>query len=1303
MRPVRPIVSSAAVAAACVFAATLLRVLLGPIVGDDIPYITLLLGVALAASYGGSSAGFIAIALSCLSAGIFILPPSDSWLPSNGAQWVGMVVFIVVSSIVSLLAERTLRRGRQLNEEHERFQTTLASVGDGVIVTDTQGRVRFMNTVAENLCGWTLKDAEGEPLHRVFRIINEESRQPVESPVDKALREGRIVELANHTILLSRSGAEFAIDDSAAPIRDEVQQLIGVVLVFRDVTAQRESRRALEKSEFLFRTLADSAPALVWMTGPDGLCEFVNRPWIEFTGRPVSQELQHGWLSRIHPDDAERSIQILKHAFETRVDARLEFRYLRRDGEYRWLLTRGQPYFNSEGDYLGFIGSCLDISEKHQAEIEVRENEDLLRAVFESSNVGIILNDPVTGRFLRVNDKFCEITGYSAAELADRTFLEIVDVSDHESIREIFSRLLAGTISEYSVEKRYLRKNGEIFWTRVNSVMLRNPDGSPRYKLAVIEEIQARKRAEFALRESEERFRMLATNAPAAIFVKDAEGKYTVANPPTAEALGHPEGVVGKTDYELLPAELADTLRSHDLQVMATGEIWSGEDVIGPPGAERYFHTVKYPALDLSGERVGVYGIAVDVTERKRAEQLLQQSEEQFRLLANSIPQLAWMADADGNPFWYNQRWCDYTGLTAAEMQRTDWESVHDPAELPRVQNSWQNAVAEGESWEDLYPLLRHDGVYRWHLAQAVPLRDADGRIQRWFGTNTDITQSRQTEAMLRFLADASHALAALVDDRSALQKMAHLAVPNFADWCTVDMFGSDGDLQRVAIAHAEEEAMHWALDLRDHRKPRATDPFGAGVVLSTGGPVLIPEITDAMLETFAEGDAALLAKLKELRLKSTISVPLTAHDQQYGILSFATAESGRVFGSEELQVAMDLAHRATIAIENSRLYDRIREADTRKNEFLAMLSHELRNPLAPIRSGLDVLAIEKQGDPEMLHVMQQQVDHLVRLVDDLLDVTRIIRGRIELKQEPVELSQLVHRAVNTMRTMLETQGQAVSIELPSTPVWLYADPVRLVQVIENLLSNAAKYSEHGTSIQIIAESVGHWVKITVRDHGIGIEQELLPRVFDLFTQATRSLDRSQGGLGIGLTLVKRLIEMHGGSVSVHSQGVGMGSEFIVKLPTTELQQEPDMDDTPDTGHRKLKILVVDDNIGNSRIVSGLLCKLGDHEIQTAHDGQTALERVAAWRPDLVLLDIGLPGIDGYEVGRRIRQDSSNDALLLVALTGYGQEDDRRRSRSMGFDEHLVKPISLAELQRVLTHSKLRRKSSPRPPSESSG
>jgi PAS domain S-box-containing protein len=373
---------------------------------------------------------------------------------------------------------------------------------------------------------------------------------------------------------------------------------------------------------------------------------------------------------------------------------------------------------------------------------------------------------------------------------------------------------------------------------------------------------------------------------------------------------------------------------------------------------------------------------------------------------------------------------------------------------------------------------------------------------------------------------------------------------------------------------------------------------------------------------------------------------------------------------------------------DRKQMEDALREADRRKDEFLAVLAHELRNPLAPIRNSLHILRLTCQQDPAAERVgemMERQVNHLVRLVDDLMEVSRITRGKIELRTEPVEVAAVIRSAVETSRPVIEAAGHQLALAIPPEPLTLEGDPVRLAQVFANLLNNSAKYTRPGGQILLSVRQDSNEAVISVRDTGVGISAVMLPRVFDMFMQVDRHADRAQGGLGIGLTLVKSLVELHGGSITAHSEGPGRGSEFVVRLPLAAVErrvQDP-VKSSPPAVLGPRRVLVVDDNCDAAQSL-GMLLKVLGADVRVVYNGPDALEALASYKPDLVLLDIGMPGMDGHEVARRIRQRPEFQDVTLIALTGWGQEEDRRRSQTAGFDYHLIKPADMSALQTLL-------------------
>jgi PAS domain S-box-containing protein len=557
------------------------------------------------------------------------------------------------------------------------------------------------------------------------------------------------------------------------------------------------------------------------------------------------------------------------------------------------------------------------------------------------------------------------------------------------------------------------------------------------------------------------------------------------------------------------------------------------------------------------------------------------------------------------------------------------------------------------------------------------PIRGASGEVIGASKIARDVTHRRRADARQAFLARATEALASSLDYEATLATVARLAVPEVADQAAVDL-ADGGGLRRVAVARLDPAKVA-LLEEIERRNPLDPDgACGAARVLRTGLPELVPEVLPG-----------------GLGLRSYLSVPLRLRDRTLGVLTFAVTGSNRRYDGDDLALALSLADRAAVAIENARLLheaERARaaaEAASRaKDEFLAMLGHELRNPLAPIVTALALLKLRGGAGVERERaVIDRQVKHMIRLVDDLLDVSRVAGGKVTLHLEPVDVADVVARSVETVSPLIAERAQRLSVATPSG-LLVNADASRLAQVVTNLLHNAAKYTPKGGAVEVGAARTGDHVELWVRDTGRGIAPEMLPKVFDLFFQVAQPIDRAQGGLGLGLSLVKSLVALHGGSVAVESGGVGAGSRFAVRLPAAgdgAVVAPADISARWATLRegRGARILVVDDSVDAAELLGEVLTALGC-EVSVAHDGPAALALAAAGEFDLAVLDIGLPVMDGYELARRLRALEGVGPMKLVAATGYGQPSDRARTSAAGFDAHLVKPIDLDELRAVV-------------------
>jgi signal transduction histidine kinase/DNA-binding response OmpR family regulator len=533
-------------------------------------------------------------------------------------------------------------------------------------------------------------------------------------------------------------------------------------------------------------------------------------------------------------------------------------------------------------------------------------------------------------------------------------------------------------------------------------------------------------------------------------------------------------------------------------------------------------------------------------------------------------------------------------------------------------------------------------------------------------------TIAEEANRRLSYLARAGAVLGHSLDYEVTARDIARICVPALADLALLAQRDDSGQWRMIEAACEGANVTVVQAGGLDPLPPWCADQVERAV--EAGEPQLMPAGLSAGDDLPTHG----------------IVLPLQARGRTFAALALTRGPSERSFAPADITMAEALVSRAAIALDNALLYREVEQADQQKNEFLSMLAHELRNPLAPIRNAVAVLRMQQHENTETSwaqDVIDRQVSHLVRLVDDLLDISRITRGKIRLELECQDVAAIVTAAVETSRPLIDAGGHHLSVELPEEPLWVNADEARLSQVLANLLNNAAKYTPSGGSIALRVQREGSDAVFSVRDSGIGIPPEMLPRVFDLFTQVEHSLDRSQGGLGIGLTLVQRLVEMHGGSVRATSAGTGHGSEFTVRLPAVaglSHHAAGNNGSAAACGASQLRILVVDDNADAADSLAMLL-RFSGHHVRIAYDGPGGVEAARSFRPQAVVLDLGLPGIDCYEVARRLRGDPDTSDVLLLALSGYGREEDHRRTTDAGFDHHFVKPLDFAALANLLS------------------
>ncbi len=684
------------------------------------------------------------------------------------------------------------------------------------------------------------------------------------------------------------------------------------------------------------------------------------------------------------------------------------------------------------------------------------------------------------------------------------------------------------------------------------------------------------------------------------------------------------------------------------------------------------------PVRDSKGKLIGASKIARDITERRRSHEELQAREQFLRAIVETTPECIKIVDAEGMLQQMNPAGLAMIG--AKEMGEMTGKSFYDVVapEDRAAFVAFNHRVCEGEAGSLCFDIVGIGGVRRSMESFAVPLSNPEGKPVHLALTH-DITEelrSRQTlqrqNVRLKLLNEAAgHLLAAEEPDEMAR-----------------------GIFQRVRRELGVQALSFYVMD----------EATGELMLLATEG---LSGMGEPMQETFGrelaekvaggraiaaehieDSDDPALATMKRLGFKAAVCEPLKAGHRPLGTLCFASSSRAE-FDEGDRQFIRTVCHYVSIAYERVRLVKKLRSEDRRKDEFLATLAHELRNPLAPLCSTLELFRMGTIAGPvqeQLREMMQQQLRQLTRLVDDLMEVSRITSGKISLKREQVDIAEVIQNAVDMSRPQIDQLRHELLVSLPTEALIVDADPMRLAQVFVNLLNNAAKYTEERGKIEVVVRREGGQAVISVRDTGLGIPHDMLPQVFDMFAQVDRTLNRSQGGLGIGLALARQLVALHGGRIEAHSAGPGKGSEFIVRLACIDVLGNSAKGTRRVAGRmavRQRRVLVADDN-REAAISLSLLLQTFGHTTRVAFDGQEALEMAAEFRPDAVVMDIGMPRLNGYATARQMREFVWGRQVLLIALSGWGQDEDRRRARDAGFDLHFTKPIDIDALISLL-------------------
>lgn len=843
-------------------------------------------------------------------------------------------------------------------------------------------------------------------------------------------------------------------------------------------------------------------------------------------------------------------------------------------------------------------------------------------------------------------------------------FTELVHPDDRERYWQHLEECLKQG-QHFSHEFRIRRPGGQVRWICNRAETEYDDAGTAVRHFGVATDITERKKAELQTLQNAELFSSLIEQAPIGTYVVDAQLRLRQINPVAMPAFPGIDPLIGRSLEEvteiLWGAELCG-----DIMVRFRHTLETGERYISPRFAHERQDIRMEEAYEWEIQRVrlpeGEYGVVCyfnDISPRYRAEKALVESEERVRLATAATGVGIWEWNVITNTVWWDEAMFQIYGIPPRPegmVRYEDWRDAVLPEDLAENLKILEETVSKGGSSARSFRIRRRsDGVVRHVECVETTRVNAQGKVEWVVGTNLDVTEKKLAEEAL---VRSERFNTAVLD-----------SLP--AEIAVLDCAG-----RIIAI---NKPWLQFSQETGENR----VDRVGVGVDYLAVCRKAAAEGDEVAVQTLEGIQSVLEGRAKEFKME----YPCHAPDRERWFAMHALHAPPEVGGA--IIAHTDITERRALETALVANAKQLTEADRRKDEFLAMLAHELRNPLAPMRNMTEVLKSATLNEEEKqysLAILTRQLGNMSRMIDDLLDAARITQGKIELRKKVVALEEIVQAAVSLARADGTKRGQEVLLQLPEEAVHVDADPTRIEQVLGNLLNNARKYSDDGSPIQVSVERDGSEVVITVSDRGVGIDAQLLPRIFELFVQGSRSLERERGGLGIGLTLAERLVRLHGGSIEAKSAGAGQGAEFSVRLPMLMDAKSAAVEKRPGTAaagavkERPRRILIVDDN-EDSACSLALLHERRGHETRIAFTGPDAVAAAAEFLPEVVILDVGLPGMNGFEVARRIRALPGLADALLVAMSGYGSDEDLAEGKRAGFNEYLVKPVDLKKLR----------------------
>ncbi|MBD1924384.1 PAS domain S-box protein [Microcoleus sp. FACHB-831] len=1201
----------------------------------------------------------------------------------------------------------------ELRKSEERYRSLVEASAqiiwdtkaEGEIVTPQPGWSEFTGQSYDELKGWGWLNA-----------VHPDDRTHTAQAWSAALSDRTFYQVEHR---LRRKDGEYRyMSVRGVPVLEPDGSIREWVGVHTDITSTKQVEEELQETNQTLQALIQACPLAITVFALDGKVKMWN-PAAEKIFGWTEREALSTFIPCVPEDKRDEFLAHLDAIRKGQILTGVEARRQKKNGESIDISLWAAPLRDAKGN-ISCMSILADISERKQAETEREAAREQISKILESITDGFLAFDR-EWRFTYLNQEGARTLGRSPAELVGKNLWQEFPELSSTSFGKLYQQAVASRVVQ-ELEDYYPPFEA---WFAVRAYP--SEAGLSLY----FRNVNDRKQAEEILRQSEERLRLALDAGKAGVWDWDISGDRINWSERIYEFHGLTPGTFsGKLEdyaYLVYPEDRHRVAETIQKAIEEKSPFLLEIRIVQPSGAVRWISANGRAIYDANGKAVRMLGATIDITEQKAVEEDREQllvreqtaraqaevAQRQLTAIFETSPIGIGFLDSEQRFVAINEALAEINGLSREQHLGNAIPEIFGESD-PELVEVFHNLYATGTPF--ISPNLavnvpgRDDRSPGYYYVYYLPTLNQNNSVEGVLVYVVDVTERVLLEARSRFLAESSALLASSLDYQTTLERVAHLAVPHLADWCVVDILDEDGSLQRLATAHIDPAKVEWASELQQRYPTNLNAPQGVGNVLRTGQPEYYPEILDSQIVASAR-DAEHLKILRNVGFKSVMIVPLRVRGRILGAISFVSAESGRRYNSDDLNNALELACRAAVAVDNARLYqiaqrDRAQAeaANRMKDEFLATLSHELRTPLNAMLGWTQMLRARKLNEAtaaKALETVDRNARSLSRLIEDLLDVSRIITGKLRLNMRPVELSGAVEAAIDAVRPAAEAKEIQLEFLLDPLSGTVSGDPDRLQQIVWNLLSNAVKFTPKYGRVEVRLDRIESHVQIQVSDTGQGISPSFLPYVFDRFRQADSSISRSVGGLGLGMAIVRHLVELHGGTVKAESPGEGQGATFTVCLPiiaiySPKVSLENNLEEEFATESnavalqnslmlKDLEILVVDDEADARELLIAILEQYGA-SVRTAGTAKDALEEIANSQPNVLISDIGMPQEDGFSLIRQLRllPAAQGGRIPAVALTAYAREEDRTRVLLAGFQQHLPKPVSPDELAAVV-------------------